>query len=174
MWSSVNCLHTLIIHGRFIKSNEEFYLFNIYAPCDALARKHLWDSLSPRLQQLRGKKVFVCEDFNVVRCREERRSTTGHLISDFTLFNEFIDSNFLFDLPSGGRMFTLFKEDGKSMSRLDWFLLSEEWCLLWSNCLQIAQLRGLSDHCPLILSVDEENWAPTNEVVEVLERYSRV
>nr|ABN08473.1 reverse transcriptase - beet retrotransposon, putative [Medicago truncatula] len=70
-------------------------------------------------------------------------------------------------------MFTLFKEDGKSMSRLDWFLLSEEWCLLWSNCLQIAQLRGLSDHCPLILSVDEENWAPTNEVVEVLERYSR-
>lgn len=26
--------------------------------------------------------------------------------------------------------------------------------------LQIAQLRGLSDHCPLVLSVDEENWGP--------------
>ncbi|MCI29977.1 cysteine-rich receptor-like protein kinase, partial [Trifolium medium] len=24
----------------------------------------------------------------------------------------------------------------------------------------MAQLRGLSDHCPLLLSVDEENWGP--------------
>ena len=31
---------------------------------------------------------------------------------------------------------------------------------MWPNCVQVAQLRGLSDHCPLILSVDEENWGP--------------
>jgi len=49
---------------------------------------------------------------------------------------------------------------GKSMSRLDGYLVSEEWCLVWPNCIQVAQLRGLSDHCPLILSVDEENWGP--------------
>ncbi|RHN51490.1 hypothetical protein MtrunA17_Chr6g0469151 [Medicago truncatula] len=46
------------------------------------------------------------------------------------------------------------------MSRLDHFLLSEEWCLEWPNCLQVALLRGLSDHCMLVLSVDEENWGP--------------
>lgn len=46
------------------------------------------------------------------------------------------------------------------MSRIDRFLISEEWCLIWPNCTQVAQLRGLSDHCPLILSVDEENWGP--------------
>ncbi|GAU19761.1 hypothetical protein TSUD_78870 [Trifolium subterraneum] len=46
------------------------------------------------------------------------------------------------------------------MSRLDRFLLSEDWCLTWANCIQTAQLRGLSDHCPLVLSVDEENWGP--------------
>jgi len=46
------------------------------------------------------------------------------------------------------------------MSRIDRFLLSEECCLVWPNCLQVAQLRGLSDHCPLSLSVDEENWGP--------------
>jgi len=46
------------------------------------------------------------------------------------------------------------------MSRLDRFLLSEEWCLMWPNCIQIAQLRGLSNHCPIMLSVDEENWGP--------------
>ncbi|PNX89322.1 cysteine-rich receptor-like protein kinase, partial [Trifolium pratense] len=46
------------------------------------------------------------------------------------------------------------------MSRLDRFLLSEEWCLTWPNCKQVANLRGLSDHCPLVLSVSEEDWGP--------------
>jgi len=46
------------------------------------------------------------------------------------------------------------------MSRIDQFLLSEEWCILWPNCLQFAQLRGLSDHCALVLSIDDENWGP--------------
>jgi hypothetical protein len=48
----------------------------------------------------------------------------------------------------------------RAMSRIDRFLLSEEWCLQWPNCFQVALLRGLSDHCPLQLSVDEENWGP--------------
>jgi hypothetical protein len=57
-------------------------------------------------------------------------------------------------------MFTWFKGDGTSMSRIDRFLLSEDWCLNFPNCFQVALLRGLSDHCPLQLSVDEENWGP--------------
>ena len=39
-------------------------------------------------------------------------------------------------------------------------MLSEEWGLQWPNCFQVALLRGLSDHCSLQLSVDEENWGP--------------
>jgi hypothetical protein len=46
------------------------------------------------------------------------------------------------------------------MSRLDRFFLSEDWCLTWQNCYQIALVRGLSDHCPILLSVDDENWGP--------------
>lgn len=161
VWSSVSRDHTLIIHGHFIKSNEEFYLFNIYAPCDGAARKLLWDSLSLRLQLLRGRKLCVSGDFNDVRCSEERRSVNARYSSlDFSHFNSFIDENSLLDLPLGGRKFTWFKGDGRSISRLDRFLLSEDWCLAWPNCLQIAQLRGLSDHCPLVLTVDEEDWGP--------------
>jgi len=32
--------------------------------------------------------------------------------------------------------------------------------LRWPNYIQAAQLRGLSDHCAVILSVDEQNWGP--------------
>jgi len=46
------------------------------------------------------------------------------------------------------------------MSMIDRFLLSEDWCAQWPNCFQVALLRGLSDHCPLQLSIDKENWGP--------------
>ena len=161
VWSSGSFDHVLSIHGRFIVSNEEFYLFNVYAPCDVTARQELCDSLSLCIQALQGKKECICGNFNAVKCREERRSVTNSGgVVDFASFNHFIDENALLDLPLCGRNFTWYKGDGKSMSRIDRFLLSEDWCLVWPNCLQIAQLRGLSDHCPLLLSVDEENWGP--------------
>jgi hypothetical protein len=103
----------------------------------------------------------VCGDFNAVRSTVERRSSReGSRSSDHIPFNQFIDDAVLIDLPLTGRKFTLYKGDGLSMSRLDRFLISEEWCLTWPNCLQVAQLRGLSDHCPLVLEANEENWGP--------------
>jgi len=35
------------------------------------------------------------------------------------------------------------------MSRLDRFLLSEDWCAHWPNMIQRALIRGLFDHCPI-------------------------
>jgi hypothetical protein len=105
--------------------------------------------------------VCFCGDFKVVRNEEELRSVrNGFMSADYVPFNCFIDDNMLVDLPLHGRNLTWFKGDVKSMSRLDQLLLSEEWCLLWPNCTQVALLHGLSDHCPLVLTIDEENWGP--------------
>ncbi|MCI04813.1 endonuclease/exonuclease/phosphatase family protein, partial [Trifolium medium] len=105
--------------------------------------------------------VCVCGDFNAVKNVDERRSARGgQRFVDHIPFNRFIEDNNLIDLPLSGRNFTWFKGDGLSMSRLDRFLLSEEWCMAWPNCKQVARLRGLSDHCPLVLSANEEDWGP--------------
>jgi hypothetical protein len=161
VWSTVSQDHMLQIHGRFIQSNEEFYVFNIYAPCDGRAKQELWEALSVRLQVLRGEKICVCGDFNAVQCPEERMSLRGGAyVNDVHLFSMFIDNNDLLDLPLCGRRFTWYKGDGTSMSMIDNFLFFEDWWLQWPNCIQVALLRGLSDHCPLQLSVDEENWGP--------------
>ncbi|MCI37044.1 endonuclease/exonuclease/phosphatase family protein, partial [Trifolium medium] len=109
------------------------------APCDPGAKQGLWVSLSARLQSMEGMRVCVCGDFNVVRCLEERRSSrAGPHPSDHIPFNSFIDDNNLIDLQLCGRKFTWYKRDGISMSRLDMFLLSEEWCLAWPNYMQVA------------------------------------
>jgi hypothetical protein len=63
----------------------------------------------------------------VVRSIEERRSSgEGSRSSDHAPFNQFIDDSVLIDLPFSGRKFTWYRGDGRSMSRLDRFLLSEE------------------------------------------------
>jgi len=53
---------------------------------------------------------------------------------DFVPFNQFIEGNFLIDLPLCGRNFTWYRRDGVSMSRLDRFLLSEAWFSVFPNC----------------------------------------
>ncbi|KAK2440720.1 hypothetical protein QL285_012099 [Trifolium repens] len=161
MWSSISRDHVLWSHGRFIKTEEEFWVANVYAPCEVVAKQRLWDSLTARMQVLSGMRVCVCGDFNAVRSTDERRSTSsGQRPSDYLAFNRFVEDNLLIDLPLCGRKFTWYRGDGLAMSRLNRFLLSEEWCLSWPNCMQSAQLRGLSDHCALVLASDEANWGP--------------
>jgi len=41
VWASFRGDHLLLIHGKFIKSNVEFYLFNVYALCDQRGKQAL-------------------------------------------------------------------------------------------------------------------------------------
>jgi len=153
-----NCL---IVKGTFLKNNAVFCLANIYAPCDSRGRKDLWDALT-NLIQLHGDAAWcVLGDLNVVRSSEVRRGRVeNNVYVDYAPLNQFIDDNWLIDLPLCGRNFTWYRGDGVSMSRLDRFLLSEAWVSLFPNCIQVALPRGLSDHCLLLLTTDEENSGP--------------
>ena len=161
VWSSWSFEHVLVITGSFVKTRERFVVFNVYAPCDATRQQVLWVNISNKLLSVADQNVCICGDFNVIRSAEERRSV-GPIVNlvGTALFNQFIVDNSLIDLPLRGRRYTWFRGDGRSMSRIDRVLLSESWCLSWPGCFQMASARGLSDHCPLILSVDEENWGP--------------
>jgi exonuclease III len=158
VWTSFNMEHVLGIQGQFLKSGEKFTLLNVYAPCDSHRQQILWQNISSRMTLLLDENVCVCGDFNVVRSQEERRSV-GSVANQLgsAAFNNMIDSNFFVDLPLRGRRFTWYRGDGRLMSRIDRFLLSEKWCLTWPNCFQLASSRGLSDHCPLQLCIDVAN-----------------
>jgi len=136
VWSTVSLDHVLAVAGCFVQSGELFVVFNVFAPCDSSRQQALCNVLSSRLEALADQNVCVCGDFNAIRCVEERRSLSSVFNQAGTdNFNSFIANNFLVDLPLRGRTYTWYRGDGRSMSHIDHFLLSENWCLTWPNCI---------------------------------------
>jgi len=69
--------HVFIIKGKVILTDEEFIIFNVYAPCDSVAKQQLWEKLVPLVLHYGDVNLCVCGDFNSVRCREERKGRSA-------------------------------------------------------------------------------------------------
>lgn len=140
VWSTMSFGNVLIIKGKVILTAEEFVIFNVYAPCELADRRLLWERLVPLVLNHGDINLCLCGDFNSVRNLEERRGRSSVFRQvDADVFNNFIVDSSLIDLPLCGRLFTWYRGDGVSMSRLDRFLLSKKWCTTWPNSIQIAQ-----------------------------------
>jgi exonuclease III len=74
VWAFMQFEHVSGIQGRFVKTEDELTLFNVYAPCDIPRQHALWHNISMRLTTLSDHNICVCGDFNTVRSLEERRS----------------------------------------------------------------------------------------------------
>lgn len=108
----------------------------MYAPCDIRGRQVLRTRLSVLIKNNRDVVWCANDDFNVIQSDDERRSrVSDSRHEDIFHFNQFIDENILFDLPLSGRIFTRYHRDRLYMSRLERFVLSKEWCSIWSNCI---------------------------------------
>jgi len=161
VWSSMSFSHTLIIQGRVILTGEDIVILNVYAPCENAAKRDLWERLNSFVVSKIDSCVCLCGDFNSVHSLEERKGRgTIYRQMEVDVFNKFIDDTLLIDLPICGCLYTWYRGDGISMSRLDRFLLSEKWCEVWPNCIHVAYRRGLLDQVPLGLHVEEANWGP--------------
>ncbi|PNX98293.1 cysteine-rich receptor-like protein kinase [Trifolium pratense] len=66
----------------------------------------------------------------------------------------------IIDVPVTGKKFTWFSADGKTMSRLDRFLLSEGFIDKSGVSGQWVGERDISDHCPVWLLCSNLNWGP--------------
>ncbi|GKU92387.1 hypothetical protein SLEP1_g6121 [Rubroshorea leprosula] len=144
--------------GFWGASRTPVYIINIYSPCDLSSKRVLWVSLKNLIIETGGNWCLM-GDFNAVRSEQEWR---GGMSSrrEMPEFDDFINECGLVDLPLIGRKFTWYQSNGASMSRLDRFLLSEEWCLNWENVKQWGLNRSFSDHCPIILKNQIMDWGP--------------
>ena len=60
----------------------------------------------------------------------------------------------------GSCSFTWIRPNGSVKSRLDRFLVSEQWLSLWPDSCQHVLQRYFSDHCPIILQTKMVDWDP--------------
>jgi hypothetical protein len=105
--------------------------------------------------------LCVGGDFNAVMLASERiGSSAGGRQGERILFNRFVEDMELIDVPVLGKKFSWFSTDGKSMSRIDRFLLSDGFITSQGIAGQWIGDRDISDHCPIWLTVSPNNWGP--------------
>jgi len=112
-------------------------LINVYSKCALPDKKRLWENLFREREHRGGGAWCAVGDFNVVRRRDERRgvneeASTTQVLEMF-LFNNLLGEMELEDLNILGCRFTWYHPNGRSMSRLDRMLISEEWAQVWGE-----------------------------------------
>jgi exonuclease III len=137
-------------------------IVNVYAPCNLHSKKALWVDILVALRAYPADSYCILGDFNSIRDKEDKKGVDilPNWRSDARLFNIFIDNSRLIDLPLLGRKFTWMQPNGRCMSRLDRVLVSHNWNDIWGNVSLWGLKRDVSDHCPIIVKYDGNDWGP--------------
>ncbi|PNX57068.1 cysteine-rich receptor-like protein kinase, partial [Trifolium pratense] len=126
-----------------------------------ISKRRLWNNLLNCKRGLGDGRWCVVGDFNAIRRMEERIGVNtmvgGTMPTEVIEFQHFIDELELVDLPLFGRRFTWYHANGRAMSRIDRFLISDEWALRWGNGSVWVLDRDVSDHCPLLLKYSHDD-----------------
>ncbi|GKC12130.1 RNA-directed DNA polymerase, eukaryota [Tanacetum coccineum] len=119
-----------------------------------------WNYLNHLIDGWKGY-VIVMGDFNEVRSADERFGSIFNA-RGATIFNSFIASGGLVEVPSGGYSFTWSHKSAAKMSKLDRFFVASEG--LMSKCPNLSAIvldRFLSDHRPILLRELCVDYDPT-------------
>ncbi|XP_058726536.1 uncharacterized protein LOC131597893 [Vicia villosa] len=141
--------------------NKFYYVINVYSPCLLIKKIELWKKLIELKEAFKDGEWIMGGDFNAIKNSRERKGRGVYVNKrDMELFSEFIDRSALVDIPCKGKKFSWFSEDGKSMSRIDHFIVSNKVVSRWEVMGQFIGDRDISDHCPIWILKDQRNWGP--------------
>jgi len=152
----------IMIFGLHTKANLRCAVVNVYAACNMGEEESLWEGLTTLMSTNLNWAWCLCGDFNAVRCESERKgvSERGSQKKEIIGFNNFIESNFLVELPLVGKKYTWYRANGTTKSRLDRVLVSEEWLRKWPMAKQYILPREVSDHCTIVVKCRSRDWEP--------------
>ena len=140
------------ISGRFRNVEDDFiWVFTgVYGLVISRAKEEFWEELGA-IKGLWDEPWSVGGDFNSIRFPGERRY--GHnLTAGMRRFSEVIEELNLKDLPSPGGQFTWFGGlNSQAASRLDRFLINNEWEDHFLGVFQSTLPKIASNRCPILL-----------------------
>ncbi|KAJ9538570.1 LOW QUALITY PROTEIN: hypothetical protein OSB04_031303 [Centaurea solstitialis] len=101
----------------------------------------------------------VFGDFNEIRDLSERLNSEVNY-NGMRDFVDFINNFELIEVPLIGRKFTRISNDGTKFSKLDRFLMTEDFSSMRKKLKVKALDRGWSDHVPIVLEEDKVDFGP--------------
>ncbi|GJV39152.1 RNA-directed DNA polymerase, eukaryota [Tanacetum coccineum] len=145
--------------GTWIPTSTKLLIISVYAPQELSEKRDLWDYLHLIINRWDGETVIM-GDFNEVRSERERFGSVFNQQGTM-VFNNFISSTGLIDLPLDGYAFTWSHKSASKMSKLDRFLLSEGLMELFPHLSAICLDKNLSDHRPILLRETSIDYGPS-------------
>ena len=141
---SVSC------HFKNCEDNFVWMFTWVYGPILTEEREDFWDELCA-IKGLWNDPLCVGGDFNAVRILEERRSCQRFLAS-MRRFSQFIEEMCLKDLLLFGGLFTWCGGlNNRSTSKLDRFIVSDDWENHFSGLYQSFLPNPILDHVPILV-----------------------
>ncbi|GJS97852.1 RNA-directed DNA polymerase, eukaryota, reverse transcriptase zinc-binding domain protein [Tanacetum coccineum] len=126
--------------GLWIPNDVRLMWIVVYAPQNLSNKIALWYSLVNLIGERFGS-VF-----------NERQSD---------IFNEFITTSSLIDIPLGGFKFTWTDKWGSKMSKLDRFLVFERFYEVFPHATCVVLEKGILDHCLILFKDFVVDHGPT-------------
>lgn len=139
--------------------NFSWLLSGVYGPCSVMERKLLWKELK-LMNCIWELPWCICGDFSEVRFMRERKDCT-RISRGMKDFNKFCDELELIHLPTSGGKFTwTTTANNQPKSLIDRFLVNSAWEDNYPSIAVSALAKPFSDHKPIFLSCDLEDWGP--------------
>lgn len=135
----------------------------IYASPDPTSRLFLWDNLD-HLAQTHTGEWLMSGDFNKILTASEKLGGNNANLTRIALFRDCLNTCNMIDLGYRGNKFTWSNKRYRNRSslileRLDSCLTNNSWINHYPDATVTHLRRTKSDHCPLILSLN--NKTPT-------------
>lgn len=120
----------------------------VYGPSRSAQRDHFFNELH-QAKPIDDCPWIVCGDFNVTLQSQDRNLPNSDWRGPLEFHNLLIELE-LSNLPMRGRNYTWSNaRETPSMAKLDRFLISATWGLLFPNSVQQTLPNSSSDHCPI-------------------------
>nr|GEV84792.1 RNA-directed DNA polymerase, eukaryota [Tanacetum cinerariifolium] len=143
---------------EWIPSGKKTLMISIYAPQDIRDKKMLWEYLSLVISNWK-EDVIVMGDFNEVRSPNERYGSVFNP-QGANIFNQFISTTGLEEIPLGSCKYTWCHKSGTKMSKLDRFLVSDGLWRCYPDMSSITLDRFLSNHMPILMRESHHDYGP--------------
>ena len=145
---------------RMAEDGFQWVFSGVYGPIDKRYRESFWEELGS-IRGLWDNPWCVGGDFNEILSPNER-FRGGRISNSMRRFADVLNDLGLRDLPlQGGHYTWQGGSNGRSMSRLDRFLVSPDWESQCNKVIQRRLPRPVSDHFPIMLDSEGVRSGPT-------------